>query len=194
MVEEWRTVVGHPQYEVSNLGRVRSLGGYVKRGNGYFKKRGRILRQLSNKTGHRYVHLRYGVHKKAYVHRLVALSFVKNDDPSTNTVVNHIDFDPQNNESSNLEWTTPKGNMHHSFYAGRYKRTKSWLQHLRETNEKNGKSVIGKELKTGNEITYVCLNDCEKDGFNPSCVCNCCQGKRATHKGYKWRYKDEQDI
>jgi hypothetical protein len=34
----------------------------------------------------------------------------------------------------------------------------------------------------------VCLNDCKQAGFEPSCVCNCCQGKRHRHKGYTWRY------
>lgn len=35
------------------------------------------------------------------------------------------------------------------------------------------------------------LNDVKKYGFQPSCVCNCCKGKRKTHKGYYWRYKEQ---
>jgi hypothetical protein len=35
----------------------------------------------------------------------------------------------------------------------------------------------------------VCLNDCKAAGFQPSCVCQCCEGKRKSHKGIIWRYE-----
>jgi hypothetical protein len=88
----------------------------------------------------------------------------------------------------NLEWTTQKGNMHHSIHAGRFDRTASWLGHLRVYNEENGRSVVGTNVITGHEVIFKCLNDCRDAGFQPSCVCNCCQGKRKSHKGYTWRY------
>lgn len=191
MKEVWKPVAGHEDhYEVSNLGNVRSLSGVVKRGCGYYFKNGRVLKQLANNHGYMYVYLRFGVCKKSYVHRLVAEAFFPNRDPNANTVVNHIDFNPKNNRADNLEWTTDKGNVQHSLRAGRYERTDAWLSHLREYNEKNGKAVIGRSVFTGEEITFKCLNDCREAGFQPSCVCNCCQGKRRSHKGYTWRYAD----
>lgn len=178
MTEVWRPVAGlEDHYRVSNLGRVLSMHSGV-------------LKPQTNNHGYLYVYLRYGGRGKTYIHRLVAEAFVNNSAPKLNTVVNHIDFNPQNNRADNLEWTTEKGNVHHSLRAGRYKRTDSWRGHLRETNEKNGKSVIGKEIQTGKEISFKCLNDCRSAGFDSSCVCDCCKGKRKTHKGHTWRYAD----
>lgn len=189
--ETWKPVAGREQhYEVSSLGRVRSVGGYVKRGAGRYYRPGKILVPQTNNHGYLYVYLRYGGCVKAYVHRLVALAFVENDDPEEKNVVNHIDFNPQNNKADNLEWTTDKGNVHHSIRAGRYDRTDAWKGQLRKTNEKNGKAIIGRNVLTGDEITFKCLNDCRDAGFQPSCVCLCCQGKRQDHKGYIWRYAD----
>ena len=192
MTEVWMPVAGHEgHYEVSNLGRVRSNDSEVKRcKSGHFVKSGRILRPQINNHGYLYVHLKYGGLGKAYIHRLVAEAFVHNSNPDVNTVVNHIDFNPKNNRADNLEWTTDKGNVHHSLQAGRYKRTEAWLCRLREYNEKNGKSVIGMNIQTGEEISFKCLNDCRSAGFEPSSVCSCCKGKRKTHKGYTWRYAD----
>lgn len=178
MTEVWRPIPGHEEhYRVSNLGRVLSMHSGV-------------LKPQSNNHGYLYVYLKYGGRGKSYIHRLVAEVFVHNSNPDVNTVVNHIDFDPKNNRADNLEWTTDKGNVHHSTRAGRYERTDAWRGHLRETNEKNGKAVIGRSIQTGEEIAFKCLNDCRGAGFDPSCVCDCCKGKRKTHKGYTWRYAD----
>lgn len=51
------------------------------------------------------------------VHRLVAEAFC--DKEVGCDVVNHLDNDPSNNEASNLEWTTQKGNMEHAAKQGR---------------------------------------------------------------------------
>ena len=53
---------------------------------------------------------------------------------------------------------------------------------------KRGKAVLGINIKTGEKIIFQCLNDCKKDGFEPSCICDCCKKKRKTHKGYAWEY------
>lgn len=178
MLEIFKAIPGHEKhYRVSNFGRVMAItGGFLKP-------------QVNNR-GYLYVYLKHGGRGKAYIHRLVAEAFVPNSNPDVNTVVNHIDFNPRNNCADNLEWTTHKGNVHHSLQAGRYERTDAWLGHLRETNEKIGRSVTGTNVFTGDEITFKCLNDCREAGFQPSCVCNCCQGKRRSHKGYTWRYAD----
>jgi hypothetical protein len=36
---------------------------------------------------------------------------------------------------------------------------------------------------------YEKIIDCEEDGFHSGHVCECCLGKRKTHKGYIWEYK-----
>ena len=179
--EVWLPIIGNEKcYEISNLGRVRSVVS------------GRILKPVENKKGYLFVHLKYGGSGKSYIHRLVAEAFLKNDKPEERKEVNHIDFNPKNNVVSNLEWVSHKENMHHSIKNGRFERTEQWLSSLRLHCERNGRSVIGTNIVDGTQIKFVCLNDCKKQGFSPSCVCNCCKGKRQAHKGYTWRYSNER--
>lgn len=52
------------------------------------------------------------------IHRLLALAFIKNDDPENKKEVNHIDGDKENNDLSNLEWVTSSENQIHAFEKG----------------------------------------------------------------------------
>lgn len=183
-MEEWRTIAGYEGlYEVSNYGRIKSLQG----------KTPRILIPSNNSKGYLRVSLwdRNGKHKRRFVHRVVAEAFLEHDKMSN--VVNHLDFNPHNNNADNLEWTTQKLNIQYSNNAGRFVRTDIWKKHLRETNEKNGKAVIGTSLDGMHELFFICLNDVKNSGFQPSCVCNCCNGIRTTHKGYTWRYATRKE-
>lgn len=57
-----------------------------------------------------------------------------------------------------------------------------------------GKPIIGTPLNGGSEIVLSSLNQCREYGFQPSCVCNCCKGKRRQTGGYTWRYADEKNL
>lgn len=103
--EEWKSVDGfRGGYEVSNLGRVRSLKTGVPK----------IMRHHDNREGYRKVQLLLcGVVKDLYVHRLVAMAFV--DRPSSDRQqVNHINADRSDNRAENLEWVTPAENQRHA--------------------------------------------------------------------------------
>ena len=63
------------------------------------------LKQSVSNSGY----LKVGVGNQQYVHRLVALQFIPNND-EVNTVVHHKDENKLNNALSNLEWTTPSRN------------------------------------------------------------------------------------
>ena len=67
-----------------------------------------FLKQKSSNNGYKRVPL--GHSNRQLVHRLVALQFIHNDNPETNTVVNHVDGNKLNNSISNLEWTTQSRN------------------------------------------------------------------------------------
>lgn len=64
-----------------------------------------------------FVHLsRDNTQKVGKIHRLVATHFCNKPDGCD--VVNHLDSNPFNNRSYNLEWTTQSGNMKHAFSLG----------------------------------------------------------------------------
>lgn len=103
-METWRSIAGYEGlYEVSNLGRVRSLK---------FGKT-KILKPGSAGKGYLFVNLyRDGIRKTALVHRLVAEVFIPNT--LNLKTVNHIDEDKTNNDVLNLEWMTSKDNTVYS--------------------------------------------------------------------------------
>jgi len=107
IVERWRPIEGFPDYEVSDLGRVKRIRSY----NNY--KAGKILRPCVGKN--RYAHLTLcadGVQKIVSIHVIVALAFV-GPKPTPLHEVNHKDFTRTNNVYTNLEWKTKSGNAKH---------------------------------------------------------------------------------
>lgn len=123
MKEIWKPIEGYDgRYEVSTIGRVRSVPREVLYSAGYTRKNeGRVLKQAEkskNSDCNYYVVSlsKDNVAKSVFVHRLVAEQFLERK-PECN-FVNHIDGDKHNNCVENLEWTTPRGNKLHAIYTG----------------------------------------------------------------------------
>ena len=98
------------EYEVSNLGRVRSMKKY--RG-----ATGRIMPQTIQRKG--YYAVTCWMNNKAIcvkVHRLVIETFKPN--PDSLPCINHIDGNKLNNHIDNLEWCTYQQNMQHAVRTG----------------------------------------------------------------------------
>lgn len=188
--EQWKVIPGFDLYEVSNAGRVRSKDRILNNGICTFLRKGRILKPQDNGTKHLRVELKQdGRRKREYVHRLVAEAFIPN--PGQKPCVNHIDNDPTNNDVENLEWCTHQENTDWMNLQGRAKRTPEWIKNLHKTQEQNYTAVVGENILTGEKVYFSKLNDVKKAGFQPSCVCYCCSGKRGVtqHKGYRWKYE-----
>ena len=123
--EVWKPVVGYEgRYEVSNLGKVRSLGVFVRRWEGRSWHEGRILTQ-SNKPVSDNVYktvMLYNdqTHKRFYVHSLVLIAFV-GPRPKGMDCCHFPDRNGSNNNLLNLRWDTRKGNLsdmeHHKTIA-----------------------------------------------------------------------------
>lgn len=114
MVEKFKPVKGYTGiYEISNLGRVKSLSRVIERNDGNTRvTEDRIILPFTTKAGYSQIVLcKDGVKKKHYIHRLVANAFIPNDNPIEKIVVNHKDENPINNNVGNLEWCTQRYNM-----------------------------------------------------------------------------------
>ena len=177
--EIWKPVVGYEgHYEVSNLGRVKS----VERRARFVSKNGkectrrvreRILHGTEHYTQHRItVMLSIGSEKKRVnVHRLVAMAFIPN--PNGYSEINHIDENPRNNRADNLEWCTRDYNMHYGTIQERIKATRK----KRSVERRNGSDV-----KRYEAVRYV-----DKDGFCTRGVYYSAESGRP-YKGYYWRF------
>lgn len=99
-----------PAYGVSADGTV-----WTRHNNRHgFSSSWRKLKPWLSGTGYLMVSIQlYGSGIKWCVHRLVAETFVYGRS-DTNIVVNHLDGNKKNNNASNLEWTTYKGNAIHA--------------------------------------------------------------------------------
>lgn len=103
-MEIWKPVIGFEGfYEVSDMGRVRSVDRVIERkGKGKAKFTQQIIKPFES-NGYLMVTLRKnGVKKNCKVHRLVAEAFIPNADNLP--CINHRDANRKNNEKTNLEW------------------------------------------------------------------------------------------
>jgi len=104
--EVWKKVVGFEGYEISNLGRVKSLK----------QKKERILKSTKDTTGYLIVGLsNNNVAKTKRVHQLVAIAFLGHKPCGLKLVVDHIDNNPLNNRLDNLQITTQSKNISKRF-------------------------------------------------------------------------------
>lgn len=120
-MEIWKPVVGYERYyEISNLGRVKSLSREIIKSNGVRQRRSEYIKKITQDAdGYQTVGLCVnGLNKKEKVHTLVARAFVNGWFDGAE--VNHKDFDRSNNNASNLEWVSHKDNVDHTIKAGRH--------------------------------------------------------------------------
>lgn len=206
-MEEWRAIAGYEGlYEVSNLGRVRSLKYWG--GN-----RVAILKQATSKRGYKKIALTS--EKKTFlIHRLVAQAFIPN--PENKPEVNHIDGNKQNNCVNNLEWVTGSENNIHAVYSLGHDQWKKGLKKAvsraselqlwkkaqklaiekrkrKDLNITNGEQIF----QTFEEIRNCVYRNEKYKNTKPkridTNVILCCQKKRPTAYGYKWSFINGTD-
>ena len=116
--EKWKCVVDYENhYEVSDLGRIRSLNRLIINNKNGGKRLiiGTILSQKTRTNGYKEVNLNcQGKSTSKYVHRLVAEAFISVIDKGL--VVNHKDGIKDNNKVLNLEIITYSLNSLHSYH------------------------------------------------------------------------------
>lgn len=110
--EVWKPVEGYENYyQISNLGRVRSLPRVKKaRGGSTYVFLGRVLKPSPDKDGYLVVGLTgNGRQVKKTVHRLMAEAFIPN--PYGHPLVRHLNDKKNDNRIKNLAWGTYSDNQ-----------------------------------------------------------------------------------
>ena len=183
-MEIWKPISGYEGfYEVSNLGRIRSLERIVECSDGRKRKiKDRTLKGSSYSGGYSGVTLhKDGCAKFVNIHRIVAEAFVPN--PLEKEEVNHKDENPSNNHASNLEWVTHKENINYGTRTERAREATTKLQ---------GKAVqqFSKDGKLVAEYESISIAYRATGAFISNIV-KCARGEYKTAGGYIWKYKDE---
>lgn len=127
MAEIWKDIPGFEGwYQISNLGRVKSLSRTVDYGTRSVRTQKEKILQLrvggpvvAGKQYYSVILCKNRYRKQHKVHRLVGEAFCHKPDGCE--VINHLDNDPTNNAATNLEWTTVIGNNNHRHIQGRSK-------------------------------------------------------------------------
>ncbi|WLF29205.1 NUMOD4 domain-containing protein [Bacillus altitudinis] len=170
--EIWKPIQGFADYEVSNLGRVRSYklgknGGILKPRKTNAKKPYYFLYLLNDK----------GKYQLVRVHRLVAFAFIPK--PIGCNIVNHIDGNKLNNVATNLEWTDHAGNNRHAYETG-----------LRVGPKKKFRRVA-KICKNGSKTIYKSLAQASRENdISDTSIRRACNGIAKTAGGYEWKFVD----
>lgn len=199
MLEIWRDVKGYEGlYQVSNLGRVKSLERVVKNKNGYRVVRERIIKTSNNNSGYETVSLvRKGKYKTYLVHRLVAMTFPDlvywtedaKGKPFDELQVNHKnEFEKTNNCVDNLEWCTANYNNNYGTHTERQRNKIKG----RFNNPKTSKPVLQYTLDGVFVAEYPSIMEAERlTKVNRSQIRNCCNNKSHCKSagGYIWKYK-----
>ena len=120
MSEIWKDVPNFEgSYQVSNMGRVRSVDRVVTFKDGSMRKlKGKVLKSYLNNVGYELLKLSNdGRGNTKTVHRLVLETF-KPHVNMNDLQVNHIDGNKSNNHLTNLEWVTARDNILHAHDLG----------------------------------------------------------------------------
>ena len=189
-MEEWKAIKGYEGlYEVSNLGRVKSIS--------YTNQYGTFDRVVILKgwicEGYPCVQLTKNNEKKTFkIHRLVAETFISN--PNNLPEVDHINTIRDDNRVENLRWVTPKENMNNPLTKEKrcgYQGNKS--EEIKKKISK-AQSIKVVQLTLEGELVKIwdsAIKAQKECGFDNGNINRCCRGKYKTHKGYKWMYYED---
>ena len=187
MEEIWKDIKGYEGlYQVSNLGRVKSLERTVRGcSNSTRVLNEKILKPQLKKNGYYYVSLWYD--RKEYsetVHRLVAMAFLPN--PDNLPFINHKSEIRTQNNVENLEWCSVQ-------YNSVYGHAREKQQMALINNEKMSIPVL-QFSKSGVLINeYPSMMEAERQtGVLSANISNCCVGRARvkTAGGFIWKFKN----
>lgn len=159
--EIWKPVTGFDVYEVSNMGKIR--------------RNGRELRPDKIKSGYSRASFSFmGRHKRALVHRIVAMEFVDGYEPRR--PVNHKNGIKTDNRADNLEWSSNRDNIIHAYKNGLIKVNKGEDCHASKLSNRDvdaikyllSKGVSGVDLGVAFGVTKTTISAIRTGRSRPS--------------------------
>lgn len=200
--EIWKDIKDYEgSYQISNLGRVKSLSKTLWNGVGYFESKERILVPGKDKDGYLQVGLYKNKKRKSFkIHRLVGQHFILNEENKPE--INHKDGDKQNNNVNNLEWVTSSENSTHAYKAGLLKIKKGKENPLhykfKGTNNPTAKKV--KCITTGKIFETILEGANYYNIKSSSDIVSCCRGRQksagkhpVTGEKLIWEYLEDSE-
>lgn len=180
MEEIWKDIPGYEgYYQVSNLGRIKSLPRCKPTDKR--KTHNNIRKPRLAKNGYLRVNLSKGNSVKWFgVHRLVALTFIPN--PDNLPVINHKDENKQNNRVENLEWCTHQYNCEYGTARERQRKTRAANPNdkvvRKLVGEKNSKAILQYSLSGEMIARYKSLSEASAaTGVHISTIIRQCKGR-----------------
>lgn len=166
--EIWKDIEDYKGlYQVSNLGRVRSLERIDALGR---RRKGKVLADKHNNRGYHTIALcRDGNIEYKLIHRLVATAFLNN--PNNLPQVNHKDENKANNAVSNLEWCTSEYNLN---YGTRNERLSKAEGRPVYVIANSGHRYFFRSVRMASELL----------GLDRGAMRRCLRGKVKHHHGY----------
>ena len=185
--EIWKAIEGYEGiYQVSNLGRVRSLDRSIIKPHPKsgvptkYRQKGRILKLASYPNGYLTICLKNeGKKENCLIHRLVGKAFVPGYFDGAD--INHKNEDRTDNRANNLEWCTRSYNLQ---YNGRAKRVG-----IVQGKEVEQWTLDGKLVATFDAIRHAEA----ATGIHRTSIRGCCRQKYGckTAGGYRWKFKEQ---
>lgn len=195
-IEIWKDIPDYEGlYQVSNLGRVKSLERNItpKNDRKSYIVPERIRKPNKDKDGY----LRIGLSKNSnkvyfFVHRLVALAFLEN--PENLPIVNHKNEIKADNRVENLEFCTAHYNTTyndiHIKKGEKISKANKGKPKSEEHKKKLGVVILQYTLNGEFIKEWQSTRQPEKElNISSGNICKCCKGKLKTCGGYIWKYK-----
>ena len=141
MQEEYKTIEGYENYEISNVGNVKS------------KKTGKILKQSLHNGYYAVSVSKNSKSKHLDIHRILALSFIPN--PNNKSCVDHINRMKTDNALENLRWCSNSENHYNIDTKKNNTSTCTGVSHDKKSNKWKVRITInGKEKHIGYYQTF----------------------------------------
>jgi hypothetical protein len=175
-MEIWKDIKGYEGlYQVSNTGKIKSLERLRKNHSKTQIVEEKIKSTRKDQQGYLLLDLyKDNKPKTVRVHRIVAETFILNSE--NKETVNHIDGNKENNDVSNLEWSTFEEQNNH-LYKNKLKTQSSIERAVKSMNKATSKKT--KCIETGK--IYNSASEAARDvGVSASLIMRVCRGERKT--------------